>query len=60
LTHVEQQQDRLHPPQIRALAEKQQWEALDAFSHERKAPVGLEAFIAAARAHGAPTGVLAR
>ena len=46
--------------QIRALAERQQWDALDAFSHERKAPVGLEAFITAARAHGAPAGVLAR
>ena len=46
--------------QIRALAERQQWDALDAFSHERRAPVGLEAFIAAARAHGAPAGVLAR
>lgn len=46
--------------QIRALAADQQWDALDAFAQDRRSPVGLEPFIAAARAHGAPTGVVAR
>mmetsp|Transcript_15272 Transcript_15272/g.46155 ORF Transcript_15272/g.46155 Transcript_15272/m.46155 type:complete len:862 (+) Transcript_15272:225-2810(+) len=45
---------------IRALAADQQWDALDAFAQDRRSPVGLEPFIAAARAHGAPTGVVAR
>lgn len=46
--------------QIRTLAAMQQWEALDAFATERKSPVGLEPFIAAARANNAPAGVVAR
>ncbi len=45
---------------MNALAAEQQWEALDAFATEKKSPVGLEPFIAAARAHGAPQGVVAR
>ena len=50
----------LRRAQIRALAAEQQWDALDAAAQDRRAPVGMEAFIAAARAHGAPTGVIAR
>ena len=46
--------------QIEALAGAAQWDALDAFATERKSPVGLEPFIAAARSHDAPPGVVAR
>eukprot|EP00891_Asterochloris_glomerata_P007024 jgi/Astpho2/7024/e_gw1.00107.12.1_t len=44
----------------RALAGSQDWEALDAYSQERKLPIPLETFVTVAKAHNAPKPVLAR
>ena len=46
--------------QARALAGSQDWEALDAYSQERKLPIPLETFVTVAKAHNAPKPVIAR
>ena len=46
--------------QTRALAGSQDWEALDAYSQERKLPTPLETFVTVAKTHNAPKPVLAR
>ena len=46
--------------QARALAGSQDWEALDAYSQERKLPIPLDTFVTVAKGHNAPKPVLAR
>lgn len=45
---------------IRALAAEQQWDSLDACTRDRRLPLDMLPFIAAARHHNAPAGVIAR
>ena len=46
--------------QVRTLARDKDWEGLEAFAREKKPPIGLDPFIAAAKTHGAPDAVTAR
>lgn len=46
--------------QVKTLASSKDWEGLEAFAREKKSPIGLEPFIAAAKANGAPEGTLSR
>ena len=46
--------------QLRSLAAAKDWDGLDALVSERRPPIGLPPFIAAARANGAPKSALAR
>ena len=45
---------------MRTLASSKDWEGLEAFAREKKSPIGLEPFIAAAKANSAPEGTLSR
>ena len=45
---------------MKALAGSKDWEGLEGFAREKKSPIGLEPFIAAAKAAGAPEAVLSR
>jgi hypothetical protein len=45
---------------MRVLAKAKDWEGLEAFAREKKSPIGIEPFIAAAKIAGAPEETLSR
>jgi hypothetical protein len=45
---------------MKTLAGAKDWEGLEAFAREKKSPIGVEPFIAAAKAAGAPEATLSR
>ncbi len=45
---------------MKALARLKDWEGLETFAREKKSPIGLDPFIAAAKEAGAPEATLSR
>lgn len=45
---------------MKTLAAAKDWEGLEAFAREKKSPIGIEPFIAAAKQHGAPDATVSR
>ena len=46
--------------QMKTLAAAKDWDGLEAFAREKKSPIGIEPFIAAAKQHGAPDATVSR
>ena len=46
--------------QLKTLAAAKDWEGLEVFAREKKSPIGIEPFVAAAKQHGAPDATVSR
>ncbi|KAK9907253.1 hypothetical protein WJX75_000093 [Coccomyxa subellipsoidea] len=45
---------------LKTLAAAKDWEGLEVFAREKKSPIGIEPFVAAAKQHGAPDATVSR